>query len=57
MCWRGVADEGWRGSCWEFGSGNDREGWDEVSELGIDESHFELEEADGERWFLDVVAA
>ena len=55
MCWRGVADEGWRGSCWEFGSGNDREGWDEVSELGIDESHFELEEADGERWFLDVV--
>jgi hypothetical protein len=32
------------------------EGYDEVSELGIDESHFELEELDGERWGPEVVA-
>jgi len=55
MCW-GVDDEVWWVSCWGCGSGNDREGYDEVSELGMDESHFELEEFDGERRCPGVVA-
>ena len=55
MCCRGVFDETWRKSCWECGSGSDREGYDEVNELGMDESHFELEEVDGERRCPEVV--